>query len=229
MKFLITKAEYDALDPAMQALYKARGDGFQMQIEGLPEQEDLSGLKAQVASLLNEKKNAKEAQTAAEKAAQDAADEIARKNGDVAALDASYKTKIDELTAGHTSQLAGYQKTISDLTIGATANEIAAKVFGKNASIMLPHVLNRLSLEEADGKPTVRVLKDGQPSAATVEDLQKEFTNNPDYASVVVGSKAGGAPQGGTKPVTQTPGAFGQNAMRDRALEIAQGIQASGE
>lgn len=229
MKFFLSKAEFDALSPEMQALYKAQGDGYQMQIEGLPEQEDLSGLKAQVASLLGEKKTAQEKQTAAEKAAKEAAEQAARKNGDVEALDASYKAKIAELTDGFNQQLSGYKNTVSELTVGSAAKDIASKVFGKNASIMLPHVLKRLALEEADGKHSVRVTKDGQPTAATLEDLQKEFTNNPEYASVVVGSKAGGTPQGGPQPVTPALGAFGKDGTRERALEIAKGIQGTGE
>lgn len=226
MKYKITKAEYDALSDMQKGLYKAGdNDSFTLSVEGMPEPEDVSGLKEQNAKLLAEKKDALAKQNAADAAAKKAAEDAARASGDVAALDASWKAKFEEQAAQYEGRVKTLSGTVSELTVGSTAKDIAAKVFGKNAPLMMPHVLQRLALEEVDGKHVVRVTKDGKPTASTLDELQKEFTNNPEYASVVIGTKAGGAPQGGALPVTPTIGSLGNQALKTRAMEIAEGIQ----
>ena len=59
-----------------------------------------------------------------------------------------------------------------------------------------------LTLEDGeDGSLKVRVLQDGKPSALTMEELEKEFRNNADFASVLAGTPAGGAPSKPTQVV----------------------------
>ncbi|WP_230490401.1 hypothetical protein [Serratia montpellierensis] len=48
MKFKITKDEYNALNDVQKALYKESGDGYQVQIEGMPDTSELDGLKKKV-------------------------------------------------------------------------------------------------------------------------------------------------------------------------------------
>ncbi|AHG23461.1 hypothetical protein O197_45 [Edwardsiella phage eiAU-183] len=219
LKFKIDSAAFDALDDAVKGLYNKSGDDYVLAVEGL---EDVSGLKSQVAALLNEKKTEAEKRRAAEEAEKQAREEAARKAGDVEALDKSWQEKLAKVQAEASGRTELLSKKVQDLTIGATARDLASRVFGKNAGLMLPHVAPRLSLEEVDGDFKVRVMKDGKPSAMSLDDLEKEFRTNADYAAVVVASGAGGTPKGGFQPAGG--GAMPQSTLAQRATEIASGI-----
>lgn len=224
----LTKEQYDALPDFAKALYAADGDGYSPTFKTAEEvKTELAGLKANNDKLLGEKKAEKEARAAAEKAAKEAAEEAARKNGDVAALDKSWQDKFTAYDNENKGRTEAYRKQIADLTVGSAANDLAAKLFGKNAGIMKGHVANRLTLEEGeDGSLKVRVLKDGKPSAATLEDLEKEFRSNADFASVLAGTPAGGTPKtptqevGKDKPSISMTHAFGITDMKSQAAKI---------
>lgn len=225
MKFSITKAEYDALSDEQKALYNAKGEGYQVAIEGLP---DFAAMESKLTTLLDEKKKGKEAQTAAEKAAQEKADEAARLAGDVATLEKSWQAKLDKMTETHTSELGRYKGQVQSLMIGDVAKTVAGKLFGKNAAIMLPHVTKRLALESAeDGSFKTRILDEkGQPSAASLDDLEKEFSGNADYASVLVTTQAAG-PSGAAKAAhaeTVKPTDNGKLDNRAIALEAVRNM-----
>lgn len=123
--------------------------------------------------------------------------EAAKKDGRVEDIEKSWSQKlestIEELKGQYEPKLQSMQSKLHEMTVGATASEIASKVFINN-KVGLPQILPRLSLEEGDDGFKVRVLdKDGKPSAMTTEDLMKELSSDPDLANIVVGSKASGA------------------------------------
>jgi len=55
LKYQLTAEEFAQLDEAKQALYVLQGEVYQLQVDGIP-QEDVSGLKRQRDELLAEKK-----------------------------------------------------------------------------------------------------------------------------------------------------------------------------
>mgnify|MGYP001092409499 CR=1 FL=1 len=69
----------DGVDEAVRALYTEKDGKFVLGIEGLPQQEDVSGLKAKVDELLGEKKLAEKKAREAEEAARLEREEAARK------------------------------------------------------------------------------------------------------------------------------------------------------
>lgn len=220
----ITKAEYDALPDSMKGLYKADGEGYVSTFKTAEEVEaEIKGLKENNAALILEKQQAKKIadDEAAEK--QRIADEAAAKAGDVEALRKSYDAKIEELTTASETTINGLKKTVSDLTVGAAAKDLSAKLFGKNAGIAGHIVASRLTLEEKDGAHVVRVLgADGKPSAATVEDLEKEIRGNKDYASVLVNPPSGGVDPNNPSPGNggSTTNVTGSNPMLEKARAI---------
>jgi len=113
MKYLIDKAAFDALDPALQALYKQQGDNYVLVIEGLPQPEDTAGLKAKVEQLLAEKKTEAEKRKQAEEEARIAAEEAARKSGDTEALDRSWNEKHTKALTEKESALTALQAYIA--------------------------------------------------------------------------------------------------------------------
>ena len=188
----------DGVDEAVRALYTEKDGKFVLGIEGLPQQEDVSGLKAKVDELLGEKKAAEKKAREAEEAARLEREELARKSGNVEELERSWSEKYNRREAELNGTLEQERTTLStqirDLTVGRTATDIAsALAIPGSAKALLPHIERRLSVEQRDGKPVVVVLdQQGKLSAATLDELKAEFANDTAFAPLIAGSKASG-------------------------------------
>ena len=188
----------DGLDDSVKSLYTEKEGKFVLGIEGLPQPEDVSGLKAKVDELLGEKKAAEKKAREAEEAARLEREELARKSGNVEELEKSWSEKYNRREAELNGTLEQERNTLStqirDLTVGRTATDIAsALAIPGSAKALLPHIERRLSVEQRDGKPVVVVLdQQGKLSAATLDELKAEFANDTAFAPLIAGSKASG-------------------------------------
>ena len=219
LKFKIDKAAFDALSDEQKAMYQEAGEGYQLAIEGLP---DVSGLEAKVNELLGEKKAEKTKREAAEKAAREAAEDKARKEGDVVALENSWKQKLAEAEQAYKGQIESLNGSLNTLLVDNVAQSLATQLGGEAAPVLMPHIKSRLAVEVQDGKPVTRVLDaEGKPSAATIDELGKEFAGNKVFAGVIIGSKASGT-GGASNPATPAGGAGGLNGgnLVSEAAEI---------
>lgn len=193
----------DGVDEAVRALYTEKDGKFVLGIEGLPQPEDVSGLKSKVQELLDEKKAADKARKDAEDQARLEREENARKTGNVEELEKSWSEKYNRREAELNGALEQERGTlggqIRDLTVGRTATDIAsALAIPGSAKALLPHIERRLSVEQRDGKPVVVVLdQQGKLSAATLDELKAEFANDTAFAPLIAGSKASGGGAGG--------------------------------
>jgi len=180
----ITKEQFDKLQSDLTASIEA-SKGFQESITKLEENNK---------ALLGEKATAK-------KAAQTAEEEAARKSGDIDALEQSWKDKLTAETGSRDEKLSSYQKTISDMTAGSAARDMAAELaLPGSAAVLLPHIKSRLSVDMDGDSPLVRVLdKDGKPSAMSIDDLKKEIEADKAFAPLLLGSKASGSGDVGKK------------------------------
>lgn len=185
-KFKITKDEFDALEDGQKAMYAEAGDCYQLAIDGLP---DVSGLEKKVNELLGEKKSEQEKRRQAEEEAKKAAEEQARKKGDIEALEKSWQDKLSAREQELLAQVQEKDERLHTLLVDNVAQTVATRLAGDCAEILLPHIKNRLIVE---GGKTRVVDASGNPSAATIDDLEKEFKNNKLFAPVVIGSKATG-------------------------------------
>ena len=163
-----------------------------------------------------------------ERAAREAAEEAARKSGDVESLEKSWQEKV-EAEKTRTGEL---EQTIQQLTVGNTATQVAAEIFGENAELMLPHVQSRLGFEMAGSDARVRVLDaDGKPTAATLDELKEEFRSSKRFAPFVVGTRAsgagghGGQGEGGKGEKTITRAEFEQLNAAQRAQKAKDGYR----
>lgn len=196
LKFQLDTLE--GVDEAVRALYTERDGKFVLGIEGLPQPEDVSGLKSKVEELLGEKKAAEKARKDAEEQARLEREEAARKSGNVEELEKSWSEKYNRREAELNGMLEQERGTLStqirDLTVGRTATDIAsALAIPGSAKALLPHIERRLSVEQRDGKPVVVVLdQQGKLSAATLDELKAEFANDTAFAPLIAGSKASG-------------------------------------
>ncbi|WAT30158.1 hypothetical protein [Pseudomonas sp. GXZC] len=196
LKFQLDTLE--GVDEAVRDLYTEKDGKFVLGIEGLPQPEDVSGLKSKVQELLDEKKAADKARKDAEDQARLEREENARKSGNVEELERSWSEKYNRREAELNGMLEQERGTLStqirDLTVGRTATDIAsALAIPGSAKALLPHIERRLSVEQREGKPVVVVLdQQGKLSAATLDELKAEFANDTAFAPLIAGSKASG-------------------------------------
>lgn len=190
----------DGLDENLAALYEKDGDGYRLKVDGIPQGEDVSGLKAKVEELLAEKKAAAQKAREAEEAARRAAEEAARKNGDIEALEKSWREKLERREKELLGKINELESGITAMTVDTVAAKLANELAVQgSADVLLPHIKARLAVEQRDGK-YVTVVRDaeGKPSAATIDDLKNEFSSNPAFAPVIAGSRATGGGASGS-------------------------------
>ena len=197
MALKLTVDSLDGLDDGVKTLYKEDNGKFRLDLDGY---EDTTGLKAQRDALLNEKKEAQRKTKEAEEAAKTLAEESARKNGDVAALEKSWQEKLAATESNYKNLNESLTKQIHGLTVGQTATKLAAELaISGSADVLLPHIQSRLTVEIKDGAPSVRVLDLlGKPTAMTVDELKQEFISNKAFAPLIAASKATGGGASGS-------------------------------
>ena len=97
LKFQLDTLE--GVDETTQAMYIEKEGKYFLNVEGLPQPEDVSGLKSKVQELLDEKKAADKARKEAEDAARLEREESARKSGNVEELEKSWSEKYNRREA----------------------------------------------------------------------------------------------------------------------------------
>ena len=199
-------ASLDDVDAALHSLYEEKDGSFVLKVAGLPEPEDVSGLKANYARLMDEKKEQQRLAREAQAEKDRLAEEAARKTGDIATLEASWQVKFQEREAQLLAEAKSHQDKVLKLTVGSEAQKLAQKLAVQGSSdVLLPHIKHRLYLKD-DG--SVGVLdSQGGLSAATIEDLEKEFRTNAAFKPLLAADcGSGGGATGG----------FGGGAVKKR-------------
>lgn len=207
LKRKIDKAAFDALKADVQAEYKLVGSNYLLDTDDATE-----ALSARDHEKTRADKAEGELKAANTKIAElDGKLVEAQKgngSGDIVALEASYKEKLKtqktefETTIG---KLTGHlNKSLVDGVAEALAKEVSTA-----PSLLKPIIAARLKAEVNGDVALTRILDaNGQPSAATVDDLRKEIVANPEFKSIIIASKA----TGGRAPFgTPAPGAVPPN------------------
>lgn len=184
----------DGLDDGVKALYTEDGGKFRLGVEGLPAGEDVSGLKTALASEREARKAAEKKTKETETAAAAAATKKAEEKGDFEQL---FKSSQDKLTerdgelATLRSGIAGEKRTNAAM---AMAGKLAE---GENISLLSTFIERRLQHTDDGLKVTDAA---GNLTISTLTDLEKEFSVDPHFASLLKGSQSsgGGAAGGGT-------------------------------
>ena len=191
LKYQLTAEEYAQLDETKQSLYALQGEVYICQIEGLPQPEDVTGLKRKNEELLAEKRASDERRRAAEEEARRKEEERLAAEGNFKQLYESSQTK----TAEWEQRYSKLEQSIHQRDINLAATRIATAIAdGDNADILKEFIAKRLKVAEGQ----VRVTDDsGNLTVSALADLQREFETSPRYASLVRGSQAGG---GGAAP-----------------------------
>lgn len=195
----------DSLPDDIKKEYKQGQDGkYYLDVDGIDHHPG-------VATLRNAMQNAKaERQAARDEAAsfkaqfekaQDDLDDMRRgaiPKADVEALEGSYKRKLSETENQYKERVGKLTSALDKNLRQATAVRMAGELFS-DAELGLPYILPRLKVEEDGDDFVVKVLDaNGQPSASTLEDLQKEIVQNKKFAPILRGTRAsGGGANGG--------------------------------
>lgn len=186
----------DGLDESLHNLYEQRDGAYYLKVVGAVSEDEVAGLKQNRDALLAEKQEQKRIAAEAEAERKRLEEEAARKNGDIEALENSWRSKVEQAQ----QEKQAMSERIHKLTIGRAAQELASKMT-KAGSVaqrwLATDAESRLSLDE---NGSIRVLdKEGRPSALTLQDLENEFRLNPEYSDVIVvtNSSGGGATGGG--------------------------------
>lgn len=177
LKFIITKAAYDALSDDMKALYGVGDkDGeFQLQVSGMPAGEDTGPLKRTVETLRNEVKTLKT---------------------DKADLQSKIDNfpNVDQIKADHAAQTDKLTKFANNALIDGAALALASKISTAPA-LMVPHIKSRLDVDFSGDVPTT-VIKgaDGKASKdLTMDKLAEEFVANKEFSAIIKQSSARGS------------------------------------
>ncbi|RBH37620.1 hypothetical protein C3F00_043875, partial [Pseudomonas sp. MWU13-2860] len=103
LKFQLDTLE--GVDESVRAFYTEKEGKYVLGIEGLPQPEDVSGLKSKVEELLAEKKSEADKRKAAEEQARLEREEALRKSGNVEELEKSWSEKYSRREAELAGQL----------------------------------------------------------------------------------------------------------------------------
>ena len=221
LKPKISATDFEALDASVKSIYVKEGDSYRLDVEGFVIEKDPAALlnakehekrlRQEAESMLKKlQDDIKGQQDALKKAQEEAEMERMRKSGDITSIQKSFETKIAEMQKQQTEQLTRYREAVAKAELDRVANQIAAKigVDSNAATLLLPHVKSRLKSDMSEDLPQIRVVdSNGELSANSLDDLQKEFIANPAFGAIIVGSKATGASGhgnvGGAKVSTQ--------------------------
>lgn len=192
----------EGIDEKFHELYEQKGGAYFLKVSGVVPESDIDGLKASRDALLAEKKEqqrlAQDAEAKRIEAERLAQEEIARKSGNLEAIENSWKEKLALRETELTSQLSQAQAKNYELTVGRQAQELAGELAKPNAQRLLAkEIKERLTLDE---NGNIRVLDlQGKPSALTIDELKAQLRADPTYQDIIIinNSSGGGATGGG--------------------------------
>jgi len=212
MKRKITKEEFEKLSADLKAEYELKGDAYIAKIEG--DDEAITALRQAKENEANQHKETRKKVSELEAQIEELKTGVSRKNGDVEAIENSWKKKYSDRENELITELNKLKDGLLSSKRDKLVSDIATKLF-KSPELGIPHLEKRIKTEfDADGNIIDRILgPDGKPSAMSVADLEKEFVANKVFAPIIVGSKA----DGGARTQATMPG--GHNTNNDGKIE----------
>lgn len=224
MKFKrkLTKAEFEALSEAQQALYTVNGEHYVLDIEDIAFEKLKAEKKAAEEKLSKyEEEEAIRIAAAEERVRKKAQEEYnkAKIDKNVELIEKSHAERYEKLKQEKNELEAKYnnyvKKTLIDGEVVRIANEIST-----SPALIAPHIRSRLDVDFSNNQSKLFVLdKQGQRSVLTVEELSKEFVDNPSFSAII---KASSANSGASNRSFDFSGAkSGENGKPKRAGELS--------
>lgn len=191
----------DELDEAVQSLYKQDGDKYVLNVSGIPEPEDTSGLKNKLEQLMDEAKEAKRKAKALEEQKSKQEEDIAKEKGEFKTLWEQAQSRLAEKD----NELKEFTAKIQQKDIDAAAAQIGmqlAKSDAKRAEVLSDYAAR---YARHDGE-RVSFLIGGMEvdSAALMEHLKKEFPFLVDGSSASGGGASSSNSSGAAKQISRS-------------------------
>lgn len=201
LKKKITKEQFEKLSELLKAEYVEKDGEYVLDIDG---EEDTGALKRAKDREVQLRKDAETKARELEERLNAIEGDDARKKGDIQTLEKSWQKKVSETEAQYKARIDKLTGYTTKTLIDGTAGQIAGKI-SKVPGLMARAIRDRMTVDFDGDEPTLRILDaQGKPSALTLDELQAEFVANPEYADIIIGTKASG---GGTaKDGRQTVG-----------------------
>jgi len=201
MQYEIDKAAFENLSDDLKNEYSENGGAYFLKIEGdnAPTQEKIDALeqkrRLEIEHREKAEKREKEASDRAEKFQRDL--EKASGKEEIEKLKQDHSAEIERIRAEREQEKAQAKLERDARLISEEASKLAGKF--TIPSLVKDQFVKRLHVEEPNGQPVVRVLDaDGKPSTHSIEDLSKEFLDNPEFKSIVKADSGSGG--GATNP-----------------------------
>lgn len=220
MALKLTVDSLDGMDEAQKSLYVQQGDKFTLDVDGLPQPEDTSGLKSALQAERKSNRNLENKAKAYEKlgktpeeiqelidAQETQARSQAEKRGEFDKILAQVNEKNASALKAKDDEIAKMRKRVETELVDGKAIEAITAAKGK-AKLLLPIVKNRLQVDEnfnvvvyePDGV-TPKVDDTGKP--VSIADLVSEMRASEDYGAAFEGSGQSGS---GTRPTNGSGG-----------------------
>lgn len=198
LKQKITKEEFDAMDPVLQAEYKEVNGVMLLQFDGATDLSRAVAAEKLRADRAEARTNELATQiTTLQTSMEERERATADKDKDIPALNASWQKKLDDAVKKGKEAVENLQRQFRQLLVHSKAEAIAAEI-SDSPKLLLPHIEAMLDVDFAGDMPTTRVLDPvtRKPSALTLEEMQKSFVDNPDFAAIIKGSGSSGGGAG---------------------------------
>jgi hypothetical protein len=216
LKFKITKEEYDALDPLIQAEYKGDGAGYVLDTD--VQNQDTAALVAAHTRVKEELRVQREQEAERLRQAEERIRQELRDSGNTTELERRLTEERESLRREKDVVIDRRTQQLSRVLVQDRAAALARELSGDAWLVMLPHIQSRLVADLDSDVPACKVIAaDGQPSTLTIEDLKKEFLNNSAFASIIKGvdSSGGGAGRKNGGNASKKPEEYSQQERID--------------
>lgn len=149
--------------------------------------QETKGMKTKIEELLSEKKSEQQKRRDAEEEKRRLAEQKAKENGDIESLTESFKQKEEQWK----KKLQEYEEKERKSAINDAASKVANEIAeGPNAELLSDFVARRLRYEDGEAKV---VDAHGNLTVSSLDDLKREFANDPKFASLVKGTGSSGS------------------------------------
>ena len=196
LKRKLSKEEFDILDETTKALYKEKGSDYVVDLEG---DDDNGELKRALDRVREENKGNKELVAKLTKQIEELDQNDARKRGDIQTLEKAWNDKFVARETELTQKIEQMNSLAKSKIVDSIISPIAAKF--TTPSLVSKAIHDRVDDDFSGEEPVVRFLDgSGKPTAKNAKEFEKEILENPEYKSILIGSRASGSTRSSGKP-----------------------------
>jgi len=192
MKYIIDSDSHAKLSDEAKGEYTEKDDKFVLTLEG-HEETFVPKVKRdiEIEHRKTAEKNLSDAQARETKLIADL-EKAGGSKTEIEAIRKQHVVEVDRIKAEYAEKEKVTKAEVHKSMIREESNKFSGEKFTVPSAISRLYQ-DRLTVEEVDGVPVIRVLEaDGKPSVKSLGDLQKEFLENKEFAIIVKATEANG-------------------------------------